>query len=208
LAQDYIVSLTTFYERCNIAHIAIESILCQDCPQAYDVHLYLAKNDVQKNGEDIPPGINALTDKGLKIFIKDEDLRSYKKLVYVLEDCLEANIITVDDDIIYPPDLIARLIQKSKEFPGCVICARAHMLSFDSAGELRPYYEIISMEQENDGRIEPSFCLFSTTGAGTLFPPHSLDAIATDRNLFTSLCPYTDDIWFKMASLKNHTRWG
>jgi hypothetical protein len=206
LDKDYIVSLTTFYERFEVAHEAIESIFHQDCRYKYSVHLYLAKDDVHKNGGAIPTRIQSLTDKGLEIFVKDGNIRSYKKLVYALEDHPEASIITADDDIIYPPDLVSRLIEKSEEFPGCVACARAHLMSFDRTGQMRPYYEIISIDAEDDRRARPSFFILPTTGAGALFPPHSLDDIATSRELFTRLCPHADDIWFKIASLKKHTR--
>ncbi|GHS94417.1 hypothetical protein AGMMS50276_07030 [Synergistales bacterium] len=201
----YIVSLTTYYPRFDYAHLALESLLSQKCAYGYEVHLYLARADVAKNGGVIPPKIEALTKIGLRIFIKDEDLFSYNKLVYALRDNPEKTIITVDDDIIYPDNVLAELIQKSKQFPGCIVCFRGHVLSFDAQGQMRPYNEIMHRRQDDEKRVVPSFCLLPTGVSGVLYPPRSLDGMATDQKQFMRLSLHADDIWFKMASLKKGT---
>jgi hypothetical protein len=40
---------------------------------------------------------------------------------------------------------------------------------------------------------------------GVLYPPNALDDIVFDAELFSRICPYADDIWFKMASLNKNT---
>lgn len=202
---DYIVSLTTYYPMFNYTHLAIESLLCQECPCDYEVHLYLARTDVVKNGGVIPPQIEALTKRGLKIFIKDDDLFSYNKLVYALRDNPGKTIITVDDDIVYPVDLLIKLIHRSKQFPGCIVCFRGHVLSFNSKGQMRSYNEILHRRQDDAKHLVPSLCLLPTGVSGVLYPPCSLDDIAIDSEQFMKLSPHADDIWFKMASLKKGT---
>jgi len=202
----YLISLTTYYPRFSTAHLAIESVLNQKCPYEYDVHLYIAKTDMEKNGGVTPPNIEALTPKGLKLFIVEENFLAYKKLVPALKAHPEKTIITVDDDVIYPPDFLHRLIQKSHEFPGCIVCFRGHLLSFDSRGKLRIYLDMMVERRQDKGkRSTPSFSLFPTGVSGVLYPPFSLDEMAVDHEQFMNLSPYSDDIWFKMASLKKET---
>jgi hypothetical protein len=165
----------------------------------------LAKTDVIKNGNSVPVAIEALTEKGLRIFIKDDDFFVYNKIVHALKDNPEKAIITVDDDIVYPDDLLLKLIQGSQKFPGCIVCFRGHFLSFNMRGRLRPYCEMMDRRIDDTKRLVPSLCLMPTGVSGVLYPPHSLDEIATDHEQFMSLCPRADDIWLKIASLKKGT---
>ena len=109
---DYIVSMTTYHKRFGYAHLSIESILSQDCPYGFETRLYLSRIDIAKNGGTIPEKIERLTEKGLRIFVEDEDIRSYKKLIYALRDNPAQTIVTVDDDVIYPKGLLSSLIKK------------------------------------------------------------------------------------------------
>jgi hypothetical protein len=201
----YIVSMTTYYPRFCDAHLAIESVLAQKCSFKYEVHLYLAQADIAKNNGAIPSNIKAWEEKGLKIIIKKEDLLVYNKYVHAMRENPDKTIITVDDDILYPDYLLAKLIQTSQEFPGNIVCFRGHFLSFDKQGSLKPYNTMMDRRVDNVKRMIPSFCLLPTGVSGVLYPPQSLDDIALDKSLFASLSPRADDIWLKMASLKKGT---
>jgi hypothetical protein len=58
---------------------------------------------------------------------------------------------------------------------------------------------------DDEKRLVPSLCLMPTGVSGVLYPPHSLDGIATDQQQFMKLSPRADDIWLKIASLKRGT---
>jgi hypothetical protein len=165
----------------------------------------LAKVDVIKNGGFVPAAIEDLTKKGLKIFIKEDDLFVYNKIVHALRENPEKTIITADDDILYPDYLLYRLIQKSQEYPQHIVCFRGHFLSFDKHEKLRPYKKILHSRVNDAKRATPSLCLLPTGVSGVLYPPHSLDEIATDQEQFMQLSPHSDDIWLKIASLKKGT---
>lgn len=47
--------------------------------------------------------------------------------------------------------------------------------------------------------------MFSTTGFGTLFPPHCMDARVLDQELFMRKCDAADDVWLKFMQLKKGT---
>ena len=37
-----------------------------------------------------------------------------------------------------------------------------------------------------------------------LYPPRSLDAEVLNREVFTSICPTADDVWFNAMAIKRH----
>ena len=62
-----------------------------------------------------------------------------------------------------------------------------------------------------DWRFAPNDCepspLLQPEGVrGVLYPPHSLDERVFDEKLFMSLCPSTDDFWFKTMGLLHGTQ--
>jgi hypothetical protein len=206
LSEEYIVSLTTYYDRFNSAHLAIESLLAQKCSRPFAVHLYLIDTDIQKNGGVIPPRIEALREEGLKIFVRNVDHRSYNKLFFALRENPVSAIVTADDDILYPDDLLERLTRKSLEHPECIVCNYGYMLSFDRKGRFRHYYELLDTgEGPHPQREYPTIRLLPLGVGGVLYPPNALGDIVFDAGLFSRVCPYNDDIWFKMASLEKNT---
>jgi hypothetical protein len=80
------------------------------------------------------------------------------------------------------------------------------MLSFDRRGRFRHYYELMDAGEIPHPRREcPTIRLFPVGVGGVLYPPDTLDDVVFDAELFSRVCPYADDIWFKMASLKKNT---
>ena len=52
-------------------------------------------------------------------------------------------------------------------------------------------------------RVEHSYLAQPFTGQGTLYPPHSLDEKhAFDKKKIMELCPYADDLWLKLMSMR------
>ncbi|MDR3165216.1 MAG: hypothetical protein LBU13_06525 [Synergistaceae bacterium] len=204
--KEYIVSLTTYYKRFNSAHLAVKSLLAQKCSHPFAVHLYLIGSDIQKNGGVIPPHIETLTEEGLKIFVRNAGYGSYNKLFFALRENPGIAIITADDDILYPDDMLERLTRKSSEHPECIICNYGYMLSFDRQGRFRHYYELLDVgESSRTQREYPTIRLFPVGVGGVLYPPNSLDDIIFDAEKFLRICPHADDIWFKIASLRKNT---
>ena len=68
-----------------------------------------------------------------------EDLGPGQKLIPALRDFPKSNIIAVDDDVIYPKDLIKRLVSYSKNFPKNIIAGRAHNVTLDKNFKPRKY---------------------------------------------------------------------
>ena len=103
-----IVSLTTFPKRINRIWIVIESILNQTIGPD-KIILWLSEEQF-KDINDLPSNLLKLTGRGLDIRFVKEDLKSYKKYYYSFKEYPNDIIITVDDDIIYPNNMIANLL--------------------------------------------------------------------------------------------------
>lgn len=78
----------------------------------------------------------------------------------------EAVIITIDDDVIYPPTFIEESIKAYKEYPNAINAFRCHKIIRNSEG-LLPY-----KNWEFDTKMEgPSNELFFTGVGGVIYPP-------------------------------------
>jgi len=194
--HDIVVSLTTYGKRLNEVHLAIESIMEQTM-KANRIILWL---DDGLQDKPLPQALQLQQKRGLEVKFC-EDIRSYKKLIPTLKICPNDAIITIDDDLIYEFDVLENLIIPYLSNPSYIYCHRYHRMKFDKKGKLLPYKE---WEWEQDG-TEPHILNFPTTGAGTLFPPDSLDKEVLNQNIFMDICKYADDIWFKAMAIKKGT---
>lgn len=194
--HNIIVSLTTYGKRIYDVHLAIESIMEQTM-KANKIILWL-EYDFEKTH--LPLFLQKLKEKGLEIYYC-KNLYSYKKLIPTLKLFPNDAIITIDDDLIYEPDLLERLISNYIKNPSYIYCSRQHKMRLNKNGKLLPYlkWEWQSTNSEID------IMNFPTGGAGTLYPPNSLDKEVFNESVFMDICKYADDVWFKAMAIKKGT---
>lgn len=196
--KNLIISLTTYHKRFETAYLAIESLMHQTL-KADKIILWLAKDEL-KNGQ-FPAKIAKLKSRGLDIRIVDENLKSYKKLIYALKEFPQSTIITCDDDVFYTKNFIKDLWRKSQEFPDCVVGYRCHTMHKTADGKLQPYSKWHSFSGN-----KPAFGAFATGVGGVLYPPNCLADEVFDSELFLKLAPTADDVWFKAMGLLKGTK--
>ena len=164
--ENIVVSVTSYGKRLNDLYISLKSILLQSV-RPNKVLLYLG-NDVKK--EDLPLNLIKLEkDNLLEIIFKKENLMSYKKFVYALQEYSNDIIITIDDDLIYEKKMIELLINSYNKYPNCLSAKRVHKITYNDDGNLLPYSK---WKKDYNKCNYPADDLFATTGAGTLFPPN------------------------------------
>lgn len=195
-----IVSLTSFPERLYDIHFCIYSILNQTL-KPDEIVLWLATNQFPNGEHDIPQDVLNLKRFGLQIKWCD-DIKAYKKLIPALKEYPDDLIVTADDDLYYPEDWLESLYEEHKQNPNNIICQRSRKISFNNSYSLKSYDEW----KFNDGEVKESFFNFSTNGAGSLFPPHSLYSDVSNKNLFEKLCPNADDVWIWAMAILNRTK--
>ena len=115
-----LVSFTSFPKRINKVWLVVESLLRQSYKPDL-VILWLSKEQFESLNV-LPARLLNLQKRGLMLKIKEGDMRSHKKYYYAFREYPNDVIITVDDDIIYSPDLIKYLVETYRKNPNCV-CA-------------------------------------------------------------------------------------
>tara|TARA_B110000503_G_scaffold143688_1_gene247049 strand:+ start:4409 stop:5098 length:690 start_codon:yes stop_codon:yes gene_type:complete len=170
----------------------VESIAAQSFRPA---RLILWLDEVECQGNLIPAVLQRQIERGLEVRFC-ANYKSYKKLIPTLEICPEATIITIDDDVLYPEDMVEQLVAESLVFPYVVISHRARRIKMVEAG-LAPYHEwdFISTEEL------PSSLTIPIGLGGILYPPNTFHADISTASKFLYLAPNADDIWFKTMSL-------
>ena len=200
--EQIIVSLTSFPEAIPYAVTAIRSIL-HGTIMPDKIVLYL--DSWKFTEENLPVELETLKSECpiFEVRLNPFQIRSYKKLIPALQDFPDAVIVTIDDDILYTPDLLHRLIKVHSKFPKDVIAHRVRKIYLD-----QPYRKWRKLKWYDFifKRYQPSFRYMQTGVGGVLYPPHSLDSDMLDPAIFTKLAPTTDDLWFWAAAVSAGTR--
>ena len=195
VAQDVVVSLTSYPARLPQLHLVIRSLLHQKLAPR-EIVLYLG-NDTRD--EDIPSSLRELEKYNFTIKTGCEDLKPHKKYFFAMQEYPDDAVITVDDDVIYDKDFVRDLYNCYKKFPGCVASRRVHRMIQDTLGNIKSYND---WQWECTQILEPSHQLFSTGCGGALYPPKVLPPETFDAEAIKAHCLNTDDIWLKFMELK------
>lgn len=196
-----VVSFTSFPKRIGFTVNVIENVRRQT-RKADKVLLYLAPEQFPGKEADLP---QALLDQARRGDVEIKwvpDIRSHKKYHYVMQEYENSCIVTLDDDLAYPDDMLENLHLCYLCHPDKVSAMRAHLTVVDgAAGLLLPYNRWV--KEYRGATYIPSPQLFVTSGAGTLFPPKVLHPLALDLEKAWGLCPYADDVWLNLMTLLN-----
>jgi len=199
--HNIVVSLTSFDRRIHNVVYAVESVF-QQWVKPDAVVLWLSKEQFP-DGQ-LPEALVRQQQRGLQVFYI-EDLGPYTKYFYAFDKFPDSLIITIDDDTLYPPDMIDQLYRAWLRNPDWIHCHRAHLMRLDKQGKLKSYDDWGSDWRWKDFDGEPSPLVFPTGVGGVLYFPGSLHPDAFDKEKFLKLCPNADDVWLKAMSLKQGT---
>lgn len=192
---DAIISLTSFPPRINGLYFCLCSIFNQTLlPQK--VVLWLGEDQFPRRNEDIPQRIRKLCKLGLEIRFC-EDVRSYKKILYMAQEASNKNIIIIDDDTLYPENWLERIWEAHEEHINDIICYRAHKITVDN-GIINTYDKWIKLAPELKG---PSKSLIPIGVGGVLYPKGCFSGVLWDIKKIKEIAPTTDDIWLKCLML-------
>lgn len=200
--EKIIVSLTTFPQRISKLWIVIECMLRQSL-KPNKIVLWLSSEQFPYGIKGLPKSLTDYYHRNqLEIYFVAEDLRSHKKYYYALDKYPNDIIITVDDDIFYPSNIIQDLLALHRQYPDSICCHRAHEVIKKDNGQLTTY---LSWKKVYDKR-KPSFNLFHTSGGGTLYKRNFFSNEVLNKNVFKELCFSADDIWLNIMAQINKTQ--
>lgn len=194
----YIVTLTSIPERIDEIWITIETLFRQSF-QPDQIILWLSK--LQFSNDSLPQSLLNLKERGLQIEYVADDIKSHKKYFYAFKKFPDSIVITVDDDVYYPKNTLRYLIEAHNNHSNSIIANRAHKITFLD-GKLRPYRKWVhNIKCVNDASL-----LYVPTGVGgVLYPPNSFHQDIFDVGTFKEICSLADDLWIKVATLRNHS---
>ena len=193
--SDIVVSLTSFPGRISTVWITVQTLLHQTLkPQR--IILWLAEDQFPNRKSDLPQSLLRLEQFGLEIRFCD-NLFPHKKYYYSMKEYPAFKVITVDDDIFYPENLIEELQKLSKEFPDCICCTWAHEITTIQRS-IQPYKKWKQCVMEGG---HPSLKLIPIGCGGVLYPPYSVANTIFEKEDIKALCLRTDDLWLKSMAV-------
>ena len=193
-----IVSFTSYKPRLQYCKTVIDSIL-QNTYKPFKIILTLSNKDIQY----IPQDLQEYIDKNIiELLIANIDLKPHNKYFYSMQKYRENPIITIDDDIIYPKDLIESLYKSYINYPNCISARRVHKKTYDKNHKLNNYKKWIF---ENQDILDPSYELLCTGIGGILYPPDILK-ISDDNIKDIQKVITVDDIYLHYLELKNNIK--
>ena len=197
ISPKIIVSLTSYGRRVSdTVYYSIVSILRQSM-QPDRIILWL---DDSWTEDRIPRKLKSLQIYGVEIYYC-EDIKSYKKLIPTLKITESDIIVTIDDDVIYNRDLLLTLYNSYLINPHAIHCTQALLAKQLSTSVFDSY---INWEVANPP-IKSSNLVFPIGVGAILYPPKSLYKDVLRNDIFETLCPDADDIWFWIMAKLNHT---
>lgn len=193
-----IVSMASFPKRIDKVWITVSSIMNQTL-KPKKIILWLAEDLFPGKEKDLPESLLKLKKRGLEIRFC-EDLWPHKKYFFAMQEFPDDIIVTVDDDVFYPENVLEQLWKIHQKYPRAVCCQRGHVMVYDKEGNIANYRD---WDSEVAGLMEPTMQLFPIGCGGVLYPPHLLNETLFDKEEIRKLCLANDDIWLKTMEVIN-----
>ena len=185
---DIILSLTSFGHRvADATPYALYSIFTQT---RLPNRVVLWLDNEHWNDDNLPPLIKRLQKSGLEVYYC-EDIQSYKKLIPSLKIFPNNPIIVIDDDTYYDKDLVKWLVDAYNHSDKRTVFATCARIVEKREGKYIPYEEWRGDEYADEkSEISLVGC------GGGIYPPGIFDDEIFNKDVFMSLAPTADDIWF------------
>lgn len=190
-----IVSLTTYPKRINTVYEVVNTLFRQTI-KPDKIVLWLAKEQFPFGKSSLPKTLLELESKGLYIEWCD-DIGAHKKYYYAMLRFDKEIIITVDDDVFYPDNLVENLLISYIKYPYAVSARRVHLINFDD-DKILPYKEWHYCYTKFK---LPSMALIATGVGGVLYPPGILNKETFNKTNIKSLALKGDDLWLKVMEV-------
>lgn len=190
--KNIILSLTSYGERINELKYVLYSLITQTIKPG-KIIVNIAYNDEKFITDEL-----RFFEKYNVEFFLCEDLKSFKKLIPTLERYSDKVIVTCDDDMFYEKDWLEQLWNKHLEKKEDIVAHNIYGISYEN-NTILPYdlwpHSIITNQS--------SFMNFLVGCGGVLYPPNCFYKDILNKELFLSLTPYADDIWFYFMAILN-----
>lgn len=189
-----IISLATYNLRFPTLPMVFESLLNQTM-KPWKIVVNMDDVDV----ENITPEIQKYLDLDMfELILSPDAIRPHKKYYYTMLKYRKNPIITVDDDMIYKPDMVQSLYQSYKEHPDCISAMETVLVGFHVNGtpKLKTSWKFHQIVEE------PTHSIVAEGVGGILYPPNILHIKKNQKyEMYDFICE--DDLYLKMLEVKN-----
>ena len=186
---DTVISLTTHGTRLKSAAAAIASLLVGNV--RLPVHLWLDPVDFHARW---PEALQGLADRGLQVHESSGGLGPHTKYYGTFQRYPDRNVITVDDDVLYPRTFAQKLIHAPSD--STITAYRAHRVVLEEEG-IAPYRRWKPVKTPG-----PSVLNFATGVDGVRYPREMVQFVAQRGTEFLDLAPRADDVWLNHCALR------
>ena len=184
---DIIVSLTSYGVRVNDTLPYTLYSLLQQTRKPNRIVVWL--DEVNWREDNLPPILKTFKALGVEFFFV-EDIRSYKKLIPALKVFPNNVIITVDDDWYYNDHTVEWLLNDYQQSDRRTVFGTWGYCSSSTKNMYDPYNTWRNNVVDQCDDISLIGC------GGILYPPHIFDDEIFNEEVFMSLSPTADDLWF------------
>jgi hypothetical protein len=194
---DVVVSMTTYPKRFEFARRSLKSIIMQ-AQRPTRIILFLFADDYEKRDY-----FDSLLQYGVEIESYPENLKSFLKIIPVMERYSDDVIVSADDDMYYRKNWLSQLIEGSNRHPNSIVGHRGIRIAFDEKSGIQPY---LNWRQERDEYFGPGVVL--TSVGGILYPATIFSKFVLDMKLALALTPNNDDFWIYFVAVKENISQG
>lgn len=190
-----VVNLTSFGHRIHLVHYAIESIAAG---RIRPHRLILWLDDAATVARP-PATLIRLQNRGLEIRSCPDYGPHKKQYPYALTGPT-LPLVAADDDVLYPREWLAELLEAAARHPLDVTGQRAHSITVDG-DHVTPYSHWVAARG-----TAASFRTLCTGVSGIFYPLGLLDALRAEGDAFLRVAPRADDLWVYSVAVRHGIR--
>lgn len=180
-----VISLTTIPARTSSLSPVLRSLLNQDTP-ADRVILWLPRRSLRQN-HDYPDARSIKVPDGVEV-IECEDLGPATKLLHALRLEQSALVIAVDDDVIYPDNLVSSLLAAHRKEPGTAFGLRG--VALKKGTPFADLWHVLASGIDEPKQVD---VLFGTWGY--MVPAWLCGQAIHDFSGYPPAVRWVDDVW-------------
>ena len=194
-----LVSMTSYPSRIFGIYEVFISLLYQSADiSSYQCFLTLAKEEFINGEKELPLEVQKLINNRWIKLIWYHNIYSHKKLMPILQNFPENDILIVDDNIIRTKNFIEIFQNDHKIYPKDILCG-TFMYYFDNNIEIRKFHGYKGKKTGEFNSV-PNIIFQTAKPAngvgGILFPKHTFsDKRFFNETLYMNVCPNSDELW-------------
>ena len=195
-----IVSLTSFPARIDNLWMVLYCVYNQTKLPGKIV-VTLTKEEVPSGFESLPNSLKYFADKGVEFIFADVNLRPHNKYFYTRQKYPDRIVITIDDDLLYYPDTIERLMRLHACYPNAVCTNRAHVVGYSNGifTKSKNWPDLYVNHQPDHGLLGLGY-------SGVLYPPTFCSKKMYNAEQIKKLSLMADDMWLKVQELLENVK--